>query len=141
MIQNNKKLFIIIGILGFIIIILVVLNSILTRPSSEVSHDDPNDPNQYVSSQAKVEEYRQTLINSDPVFKILPYDSNPGRPYAFRIFAIAPESGDSKITLSIIVRTCEQPARQNLQSAALTWLQEQGISPNNYILAYDQTCN
>ncbi|MBQ8996563.1 hypothetical protein IJ095_00840 [Candidatus Saccharibacteria bacterium] len=138
--QNHKKLYLLFGTFGLIVVILIVIILVLTRHSESTP-----DPDSYEAIQSQSQDdlmsYRDSLLSSDPVFSLLPYDSNPGRAYGFRIFAVSPEAADTAVTLSITIRTCEEPIRTNLRSAALSWLTEQGIDPKNYRLIYDNNCN
>lgn len=137
--QSEKtKLFLLLGGLGLLIVILsVALFLLLRQPEEPLTEYGA----EQTTSQADLMQYRNELRASDPAFSLLPYDSNPGHAYGFRVFALAPESAEQKITLSITIRTCEQPIRSNIQQAALDWLESNGLDLNNYLVKYDTTCD
>ena len=131
-VDQKYKTYLLFGVLGFIILVLIVAIFLITQTKQTTPP--------YDEGEEETIAYRDNLRASDPAFSILPYDSNPGRTNGFRIFAIPPDN-NSKIVLSITVRTCNQPIRTDLQQDALDWLESKGLDLNNYLVKYDTTCD
>ena len=133
---TNKKTFAIILAIFIFLAIALTLAIVLVTKSNTPARDDPY---LYTQSQTELMEYRQSLRTSDRAFSVLPYDSNPGHLNGYRVFAVEPQSPEDKVIIDITIRNCESSVYNNLRTAALSWLREQGLNLSNYTIKYN-TC-